>query len=105
MKYFKNSLFVLALFILVNFATPVSTSCGDDTFMSSEDTSALKISQARKFDSVSAVNNVVNSINQFAFDLYPALKNKEENIFFSPYSLSTAMAMTYEGARGKPLKK
>jgi len=101
MKYFKNSLFVLALFILVNFATPVSTSCGDDTFMSSEDTSALKISQARKFDSVSAVNNVVNSINQFAFDLYPALKNKEENIFFSPYSLSTAMAMTYEGARGK----
>jgi len=101
MKYFKNSLFVLALFILVNFATPVSTSCGDDTFMSSEDTSTLKISQARKFDSVSAVNNVVNSINQFAFDLYPALKNKEENIFFSPYSLSTAMAMTYEGARGK----
>jgi serpin B len=101
MKYFKNSLFVLALFILVNFATPVSTSCGDDTFMSSEDTSALKISQARKFDSVSAVNNVVNSINQFAFDLYPALKNKEENIFFSPYSLSTAMAMTYEGARGQ----
>ena len=101
MKNFKNSLFVLALFILVNFATPVSTSCGDDTFISSEDTSALKISQARKFDSVSAVNNVVNSINQFAFDLYSALKNKEENIFFSPYSLSTAMAMTYEGARGK----
>jgi len=48
------------------------------------------------------VSSVVNANNQFALDLYSELKDKEEgNIFFSPYSISTALAMTYEGARGK----
>lgn len=29
------------------------------------------------------------------------MKDKKENIFFSPYSISTALAMTYEGAHAK----
>ena len=41
--------------------------------------------------SVSAANN------QFALELYSALK-EGENIFFSPYSIFTALAMAYEGA-------
>ena len=101
MKNFKNPLIIFALFLLVIFATAGLTSCGDDDFERSEDASALKVSQARTFDSVLAVNSVVNSSNQFAFDLYSILKGEEGNIFFSPYSLSTAMAMTYEGARGQ----
>jgi len=36
----------------------------------------------------------------FAFALYQALKNEEGNLFYSPYSLSLALAMTYAGARG-----
>ncbi len=36
----------------------------------------------------------------FALDLYGELKNEEGNVFFSPYSVSTALAMTYGGARG-----
>ena len=47
------------------------------------------------------INSVINANNQFAFDLYSELKNKEGNIFFSPYSISTALAMVYEGAKGK----
>ncbi len=35
----------------------------------------------------------------FACDLYQQLKKTEGNIFFSPYSISTALAMTYAGAR------
>ena len=48
------------------------------------------------------VSAVVNANNEFAFDLYSKYKDeKEGNIFFSPYSISTALAMTYEGARGQ----
>lgn len=43
---------------------------------------------------------VVGAINHFAFDLYSFLKKGEEgNLFYSPFSLSVAMGMTYEGAR------
>jgi len=39
--------------------------------------------------------------NQFAFDLYSHLSTGEKNIFFAPYSLSSALSMTYEGARNQ----
>ena len=43
---------------------------------------------------------LVKSDNTFAFNLYDQLRAKEGNVFFSPYSISTALAMTYAGARG-----
>jgi serpin B len=36
----------------------------------------------------------------FALDIYGQLKAQEGNLFFSPYSISTCLAMTYAGARG-----
>jgi len=39
--------------------------------------------------------------NQFAFELYSRLASDKGNLFFSPYSLSSALGMTYEGARGQ----
>ena len=43
--------------------------------------------------------------NEFAFDLYKKIGSEEtntgKNIFFSPYSISTALGMTYAGARGE----
>jgi serpin B len=50
---------------------------------------------------VSLSSNVVDSNNQFAFDLYSKYSSEEKNIFFSPFSISSALAMTYEGARGQ----
>lgn len=48
------------------------------------------------------IANVVEANNQFASDFYYHLKDKEEgNIFFSPYSISSALVMTYEGAKGE----
>lgn len=54
-----------------------------------------------KAATVKGVKAVVNANNQFALDLYAELGQGEDNIFFSPYSIASAMAMTYEGARGK----
>jgi len=49
--------------------------------------------------------NVAEGNNAFAFDLYEKLKEVEGNLFFSPYSISTALAMTYAGARGNTEKQ
>jgi len=38
--------------------------------------------------------------NCFALQLYQQLRGEKGNLFFSPYSISTALAMTYAGARG-----
>lgn len=47
------------------------------------------------------VQFLVDGNNAFAWDLYAALQAEDGNLFFSPYSISTALAMTYAGARGK----
>jgi len=46
------------------------------------------------------IAQTANGSNQFALDFFLKLSDDEENIFFSPYSISVALAMTYEGARG-----
>ena len=43
----------------------------------------------------------VEGNSAFAFDLYQALRSENENLFYSPYSISLALAMTYAGARGE----
>ncbi|MFZ0256645.1 MAG: serpin family protein [Gammaproteobacteria bacterium] len=44
---------------------------------------------------------LVEDNSAFAFELYQKLRIAADNVFFSPYSISTALAMTYAGARGK----
>jgi serpin B len=48
-----------------------------------------------------ARSELVEGNTQFALDLYHALVTGTENVFFSPYSISMALAMTYAGARGE----
>jgi len=44
---------------------------------------------------------LVEGNSAFAFDLYQELKDEEGNLFYSPYSISLALAMTYGGARSE----
>ncbi|MGV8151518.1 MAG: serpin family protein [Candidatus Nanoarchaeia archaeon] len=52
------------------------------------------------------IKEVVSANNEFAFELYSQInKNQDGNIFYSPYSISAALAMTYEGARQDTAKE
>jgi serpin B len=47
------------------------------------------------------IAKVVQGNNAFALDLYHRLRQEDGNLFYSPYSISTALAMAYAGARGE----
>lgn len=63
--------------------------------------SPLEPPQANDTDSTQqGVQGVVDANNEFAFEFYSELSKTEQgNIFYSPYSISSALAMVYEGAR------
>ena len=51
------------------------------------------------------IKEVITANNQFAIDMYQQINGQpdqaDKNVFFSPYSLSTAMAMLYTAAEGE----
>ncbi|MBF0122695.1 MAG: serpin family protein [Candidatus Omnitrophica bacterium] len=54
---------------------------------------------------VSFESPLAQANNIFGCDLYAQYLSGEKNILFSPYSLSSALSMTYEGARGDSARK
>ncbi len=44
--------------------------------------------------------SLVEENSAFAFELYQTLRSTDGNLFYSPYSISLALVMTYAGARG-----
>lgn len=92
-KTFFGTIFILSILFLGFFLTACSTGpslpVADDSGATPEGVSA-----------------VVDANNQFALELYSKFNEDEDgNIFFSPYSISTALAMTYEGARGETARE
>jgi serpin B len=52
-----------------------------------------------QFTASPEIKATVDSNTAFALDLYQKLKGQPGNLFFSPYSISSSLAMTYSGAR------
>jgi serpin B len=67
---------------------------------------SIKLAQSNKprnttpQSSTTDLESVVSGNNAFALDLYHKLDGDTGNVFFSPYSISLALAMTYAGSRG-----
>lgn len=49
--------------------------------------------------------DIIVANNQFALDFYSEVAEDDQNIFFSPWSISTAFSIVYEGARGDTAKE
>ncbi|HEY5914978.1 MAG TPA: serpin family protein [Verrucomicrobiae bacterium] len=63
------------------------------------------ISGSRPTAGAAQTQALVEGNTAFALDLYGQLKSGPGNLFFSPYSISTALAMVYAGARGDTEKQ
>jgi serpin B len=88
----KNTVFLCSLFLALAVA---ATSC-------EEIAEPVDPIQERQLpESIrAAAATVTDGNNRFALDLYQVLRKEEGNLFYSPFSVSTAFAMTYAGARG-----
>jgi serpin B len=51
------------------------------------------------------MNPLVEANTAFALQLYGKLRSTEGNLALSPYSISSALAMTYAGARGETARQ
>ncbi len=62
----------------------------------------LSVPEAQSVPDTDVVQALVLGNNEFALDLYEKVCDQQgsDNIFFSPYSISAALAMTYAGAGG-----
>jgi serpin B len=61
--------------------------------------------QPLKAEPASAVNQIAKANNAFAIDLYKNLAKEPGNLVMSPFSIDTALTMTYAGARGNTAKQ
>lgn len=52
-----------------------------------------------------SVSAISEANNEFALSLYKKIGDKENNIVFSPYSIGSALAVTYAGARANTAKE
>jgi serpin B len=90
----KVVLFLLGAILVLTFA-----GCSSPQVTAAE----LKSDQPRNTAPVVADADLTafqNGNGAFALNLYGKLKNSDSNLFFSPYSISEALAMTFGGARG-----
>ena len=76
-------------------ASPASDGASEGGPSDAETAPPGRSSEAGEIDAAASANNA------FAFDLYRRLAQGKGNLFFSPYSLSSALAMVYGGASGQ----
>ena len=89
----KRSLLALLLLVI----PLILAGCGQAISMAQSDKPRVTSPNV----TASELTELVDGNTAFAFDLYQALRDEEGNLFYSPYSISVALAMTYAGARNE----
>lgn len=79
------------IFILLCMFAIICVGCIENSTVNAQST--INAESVEDYD-IAAANNA------FAFDMYSMIKNKDDNIFFSPHSIFTAIAICYDGAEG-----
>ncbi len=95
-----NLLLICAVVSLVMAAAALSA-CGGGGTSSIAEARSDKARVENPNVSEQDLAGLVDGNSAFAFDLYRLLSGSDDNLFFSPYSISAALAMTYAGARGE----
>jgi serpin B len=95
-KFYRIPIFVL-LAISIAFGT---AGCAQPSAHAMEAKSDLDRDTSPQVGT-SDLERLVDGNSDFTFDLYQALREEQDNLFYSPYSISLALAMTYAGARGE----
>ena len=90
----KGFLCVLMVALMLGLAACAQPVSGEVIKSDKERVSTPDVSQAD-------LTTLVDGNSAFAFDIYQALREEGGNLFYSPYSISLALAMTYAGARGE----
>jgi serpin B len=86
-------------YISILIALLILTSLGACSTQETADITAADTPRVTDPDATeSDLRELASGNSAFAFDLYRALADNSGNIFFSPYSISAALAMTYAGA-------
>lgn len=94
---------MLAAVVLMTFGcnnrNPVNTNNNSQNAIKTEKSSLVR--DTNPGVAQSQINEIVSDNNNLAVDLYKELASGDQNVFFSPFSISMALAMTYGGARNE----
>lgn len=91
----KTSVFAIILVVMLGLTACTQPASGEVIQSEKQRSTSPDVSQAE-------LAALVDGNSAFAFNLYQELrKGDDDNLFYSPYSISLALAMTYAGARSE----
>ncbi|KGX84402.1 serpin family protein [Pontibacillus marinus] len=91
----ESKIFILIIILYLGLVACGTTATNDQS------KSSDKKDQPYKMEKID--QGVIDGNTVFAWDMFKELseEEKQKSIFFSPFSISTALSMTYQGARGE----